>query len=57
MAESIAVGYRPTGFLNTLHKFIVYTDSCGNQWVTSAFPQKQRPGQPIDFFAKRLTGH
>jgi len=56
MAESIAVGFREIDIKGVYHKFIVYTDSSGNQWVTSAFPQNQRPGQPIDFLPSDLPG-
>ena len=57
MAESIAVGCRPTGFLNTLHKFIVYTDSSGNQWVTSGFPEKnETKGNLYDLLPRGFPG-
>ena len=36
MSESISVGYRQLG-PGYYHKFIVYTDSNGNQWATSGW--------------------
>lgn len=39
MQEKIEVGYRQIG-PGWSHKFIVYTDSTGNQFATSAFAGK-----------------
>jgi len=56
MAESIAVGYREIDIKGVYHKFIVYTDSCGNQWVTSGFPEKQPDGSVSDLLPRGFPG-
>ena len=55
MAESIAVGYRQLGG-NWYHKFIVYTDSNGNQWVTSAWAGKKGDVKFSDFSQSGSSG-
>ena len=55
MAESIAVGYRQLGG-NWHHKFIVYTDSNGNQWVTSAWAGKKGDVKFSDFSQSGSSG-
>ena len=55
MAESIAVGYRQIEG-GVFHKFIVYTDSSGNQWATSAWPENQLVFKFTDFSYRGISG-
>jgi hypothetical protein len=55
MAESITVGYRQLG-PGYYHKFVVYTDSSGNQWATSGWAGKDSSVKFSDFSQSGSSG-